>query len=294
MRETYKVDENVESAGQQGNGYHRAWRLGKQGWKQGYVHEASDTYVQDEEPELPKIKPIGVDFRMTEPTEPSAWDKAIDGIGDALPSAASSAAKDTKNIVTAIAAFFIGLAAMKTFSSEMSKNPQDVGGAIRKTGRTVACGIGIAGVIFAECALVAVFILLFGMFQEIPGGNVLRILMLFVVGCGYYTIFGLVRVAKGKTFWVHLKKTSISSVRGIKIPKIAYIGIELLSVALLTKPILNWIDSFTVEWANANRDTISDSQLMTMGLGMLAGSIIAAAIIGFVICMLLKLITGSK
>lgn len=290
MGQWYKVDEDVEHGGQQGNGYHRAWRNGKPG----YVNEASRIFVEDDEPERPPQKPIGVDFRMTEPTGPSAWDQAVDGMGNAFTNAAGSAARDTKNILTAIVAFFIGLAAVKTFSSEMGKNPQDVDGAIKKTGRTVACGIGIVGVILAECVLVAIFILFAGAFQNTLARIVFQLLALFGVGCGYYTIFGLVRVAKGKTFWIHPKMPKISSVRKIKIPIIGYVGIEILSVALLTMPILNFINSFTVEWAEANRNTLSDDRLIIIGLCMFAGSAIAAAIVGLAICMLLRLITKGK
>lgn len=38
--------------------------------------------------------------------------------------------------------------------------------------------------------------------------------------------------------------TALSKIRTIKVPKITYVGIELLVTALLTKPILMWINEF--------------------------------------------------
>lgn len=56
---------------------------------------------------------------------------------------------------------------------------------------------------------------------------------------------------------------------------------------------MNLIDSFTVEWAQQNQDTISDSLVIILGIGMLIGSIIIAAIIGLIACKLIKALTAK-
>lgn len=89
-------------------------------------------------------------------------------------------------------------------------------------------------------------------------------------------------------------QTAACGIGIVKVPKIAYIGIELLVTALMTKPVLAFINSFTVEWANQNQDTVSDSLAITLGILMLAGSIIISAIIGLIVCMLIKAITAKN
>lgn len=82
----------------------------------------------------------------------------------------------------------------------------------------------------------------------------------------------------------------IDTIRTFKVPKIAYVGIELLVIALLTMPILNLIDGFTTGLANPD---LADGTVIILGAAMLAGSIIIAAAIGLIVCKLVKAVTAK-
>lgn len=82
----------------------------------------------------------------------------------------------------------------------------------------------------------------------------------------------------------------IVTIRTSKVPKIAYVGIELLVIALLTMPILNFIDGFTTGLANQD---LADGTVIILGAAMLAGSIIIAAAIGLIVCRLVKAVTAK-
>ena len=189
-----------------------------------------------------------------------------------------------KQFIKGIIAFFVGFAAANIFVNRIAENPDGIKDAVTKTGRTVACCIGIVLDIIAMivCAII------FGSIENPVVHTVGQIIVILQL----YTVWGLVRVAGGKPFWIN-PVMIYRRIRTTKVPKIAYIGIELFITILMTKPVLAFIDSFTVEWANQNQDTLSESLIITLGVAMLAGSIIISAIIGLIVCMLIKAITGK-
>lgn len=68
----------------------------------------------------------------------------------------------------------------------------------------------------------------------------------------------------------------------------------MLAVALLTKPILLWLNGFTVDWASANLDTASGALAIALGVGMLLVSAAIAALAGWVVCRLARALTAGR
>lgn len=288
MAQGYRVDEHVTDNGPRGNGYSYEYdrKTGKYGVKYGTGPNAH--FVPDPDEKQPGYRPPreekSYDTAPKAAGGPSVYDQAMDKLGTEI----GYITKDTTSMVLkaikAIIGFFIGYAAMNTFSNEMAKNPDDMGKAVFKSGRTVACGVGIIADIIALFVCAAIF----GAME----GPVVRVIGRIITALELYTVLGLIRIAKDKPFWINpidvYRKT-----RAVKVPKIAYIAIELIVTASLTKPVLNWINGFTVEWAQQNQDTVSDSLVITLGVGMLIGSIVIAAIIGFIVCKLIKALTAK-
>lgn len=187
--------------------------------------------------------------------------------------------KTIKVIVTGA----IGFATARTFAKAMAENPDDIEGAIAKSGRTALCGIGIVA------DIISMFVLAFvlnGLEIPIP-----HAISLIIQAVQLYTIYGLIRVARGKTFLIN-PAAIYQKIRNTRVPKIAYVGIELLITVLATKPVLNFIDGFTVRWAAQNQDA-PEKLIITLGVIMLIGSIIIAAIIGLIVCRLIKAVTAK-
>ena len=274
----YKADEYVTNNGPRGNGY--SYEQDKKTGKYG-VRYANGRFVPDSDEKQPGYTPP-LEEVPSGPSGPSDYDIMIDNLGNEVGSVLADSAKMTGKIIKGIIAFFISFAAANTFVNEISENPGDIKGAALKTGRTIACGIGIVLDIIA----MIVFALIFGSIDN----PIVQTVELIIGILQLYTVWGLVRVARGKPFWIN-PVTICRKIRTIKVPKIAYIGIELLVTILLSKPILTIINSFTVGWQN--QDTISDSLVIVLGIAMLVGSIIIAAIIGLIACMLIKAITAK-
>ena len=276
----YKADEYVTNNGPRGNGY--SYEQDKKTGKYG-VRYANGRFVPDSDEKQPGYTPPSEEsVSASGPSGPSDYDIMIDNLGNEVGSVLSDSAKMTGKFIKGIIAFFISFAAASTFVNEISENPHDIKGAAVKTGRTIACGIGIVLDIIA----MFVFALIFGNTENpvvYTVGSIIGILQL-------YTVWGLVRVARGKPFWIN-PVTIYRKIRTIKVPKIVYIGIELLVTILMTKPILTIINSFTVGWQN--QDSISDSLVIILGVAMLVGSIIIAAIIGLIACRLIKAVTAK-
>ena len=274
----YKADEYVTNNGPKGNGY--SYEQDKKTGKYG-VRYANGRFVPDPDEKQPGYCPPSEET-PSGPSGPSDYDIMIDKLGNEVGSVLADSAKMTGKFIKGIAAFFISFAAANTFLNEISENPNDIKGAAIKTGRTVACGIGIV----LDIIVMFVCAIIFGGVKNpvvYTVGQIIGILQL-------YTIWGLVRVARGKPFWIN-PITICRKIRTVKVPKIAYIGIELLVTILMTKPILTFINSFTFEWQI--QDTISDSLVTVLGAAMLVGSIIIAAIIGLIACWLIKAITAK-
>lgn len=215
---------------------------------------------------------------------PSFYDQKMEELGAEIGDIAKDSASMVQKGVKAVIASVIGFAAAKTFINELEKNPDDMGNAVFKSGRTIACGIGI----IVDIIALFVFAAIFGAME----GPVVRVIVRVVMILGLYTVLGLIRIARDKPFWIN-PIAVFRKLRAVKVPKIVYIGIELIVTASLTKPVLNLIDSFTVEWAQQNQDTISDSLVIMLGIGMLICSIIIAAITGLIVCKLIKALTAK-
>lgn len=215
---------------------------------------------------------------------PSFYEQKLEELGGEIGDIAKDSASMVLKGVKAVVASVIGFAAAKTFINELGKKPDDMGNAVFKSGRTIACGIGI----IADIIALFVFAAIFGAME----GPVVRVIVRVAIILGLYTVLGLIRIARDKPFWIN-PIAVFRKLRAVKVPKIVYIGIELIVTASLTKPVLNLIDSFTVEWAQKNQDTISDSLVIILGIGMLIGSIILAAIIGLIVCKLIKALTAK-
>ena len=274
----YKADKYVTNNGPRGNGY--SYEQDKKTGKYG-VRYANGRFVPDPDEKQPGYRPSSEES-ASGPGGPSDYDIMVDNLGNEVGSVLADSAKSAGKFIKGITAFFISFAAANTFVNEISENPNDIKGAAVKTGRTVACSIGI----ILDIIALFVFAIIFGSIENPvvhTVGVIIGILLL-------YTVWGLVRVARGKPFWIS-PITIYRKIRTTKVPKIAYIGIELLVTILMTKPILTIINSFTVGWQNL--DTISDSLVIILSAAMLVGSIIIAAIIGLIACMLIKAITAK-
>ena len=277
----YQADEYVTNNGPRGNGY--SYEQDKKTGKYG-VRYANGRFVPDPDEEEPDYSTFS-DGPAPGPSGPYDYDRMVDNLGNEVSSAFADSARTTGKFIKGIIAFFISFAAANTFVNEMSKNPNDIKGAAFKTGRTVACCIGIILdiIVMFVCAI---------FFESIKNpvlytvGQIIGILQL-------YTVWGLVRVARGKPFWINLVAI-FRKIRTVKVPKIVYIGVELLVTILMTKPILTFINSFTIEWQSQNQDTISESLVIILGVAMLAGSVIIAAMIGLIVCRLIKAITAKN
>lgn len=245
------------------------------------VRYANGRFVPDSDEKQPSYTPP-LEEVPSGPSGPSDYDIMIDNLGNEVGSVLADSTKMTGKIIKGIIAFFISFAAANTFVNEISENPSDIKGAALKTGRTIACGIGIVLDIIA----MFVFALIFGSIDN----PIVQTVGLIIGILQFYTVWGLVRVARGKPFWIN-PVNIYRKIRTIKVPKIAYIGIELLVTVLMTKPILNFINSLTLQWQDP--DTISDSLVIALGAAMLVGSIIIAAIIGLIVCRLIKAITAK-
>ena len=190
----------------------------------------------EEEPKKPEKEPSQDPIQ----TGPSAYDRAIDGLASEAGNAFVDAAKMTGKTILAIIALGTFFAAGRTYAKAIAENPHDIEGARAKSRRTILCGIGIV----ANLILLFVFAFIFDAI-EIPAVHTLgSVVLIFQL----YTFYGLVRVAGGKAFLIN-PATICRKIRSTRVPKIAYVGIELLTTALMTKPVLNFINSFTIEWA---------------------------------------------
>ena len=233
----------------------------------------------EEEPKKPEKEPSQDPIQ----TGPSAYDRAIDGLASEAGNAFVDAAKMTGKTILAIIALGTFFAAGRTYAKAIAENPHDIEGARAKSRRTILCGIGIV----ANLILLFVFAFIFDAI-EIPAVHTLgSVVLIFQL----YTFYGLVRVAGGKAFLIN-PATICRKIRSTRVPKIAYVGIELLTTALMTKPVLNFINSFTIEWAAQHQDA-DNSLIITLGLIMLIASVIIAAVIGWIVCKLVKAVTAQ-
>jgi len=279
LAEHYQADQHVTRNGPTGNGC--SWQYDKKTHRYGILYDDGSFYPADDQKQS--------DQHASQPNKsggPSDFDRILDKNMGEIRQASAQADKQFAGFVKLLFGAVIGYAAGKTFASALDKDPDNVSGAAQKALRTVACGNGIAGVVFALCILTLIILFTAQLWGPVAA-TVIKLLYLF----GLYSIYGLIRVSKGKSFWIGFGKAP--SFRAIQLPKIAYVGIELLVTALLTKPILMWINSFTIEWAQANQDTVSNSLVLLLGLGMLLVSIALAAAVGLLVCKLVKWITGA-
>ena len=210
----YKADEYVTNNGPRGNGY--SYEQDKKTGKYG-VRYANGRFVPDPDEKQPGYRPSSEES-ASGPSGPSDYDIMVDNLGNEVGSVLADSAKSAGKFIKGITAFFISFAAANTFVNEISENPNDIKGAAIKTGRTVACGIGIV----LDIIVMFVCAIIFGSVKNpvvYTVGQIIGILQL-------YTVWGLVRVARGKPFWIN-PVNIYRKIRTVNVPKIAYIGIEL-------------------------------------------------------------------
>lgn len=217
------------------------------------------------------------------PAGPSAYDQGVDAFTGGLGNAFADAAKMTATTILAVLALGTFFAVKRTYDKALAENPDDKESARAKAGRTALCSAGM----LANFILLFVLALVFDAIQTPAVHNLGSIVLIFQ----FYAFYGLVRVAGGKPFLIN-PAAICRKIRSIKVPKIAYAGIELLTTVLMTKPVLNFINSFTFEWAAQHQDA-EESLILTIGLAMLAASILIAALIGWIVCKLVKAVTAK-
>lgn len=79
---------------------------------------------------------------------------------------------------------------------------------------------------------------------------------------------------------------SAKRTRKTKGKKRIYLLIEIASIMIFTAPILNFMNEMSVDWAEANKNTITNGDLLFYASMMLAGSVLLAALIGVPVCIL--------
>lgn len=290
MAQHYRADRNVTNNGARGNGC--SWEYDKKTGKYGVRYGDGEFYPDPDE----KQPGYQASEPKSEPTQssqgcggPSEYDKMVDGLEKEVGKAAGEVVSGTANTIKTILLGIVTFAALKTFISEMKNNPDDMENAVSKTARTAICTLGVIAAVIVWHVFIFIFCASVGSWPETVSGAVFLLVSL-ACGC---TVIGLIRVARGKPFWIDFVG-AFRKMRTVKLPKIAYFGIELLTTALLTKPILMWVNSFTVEWTQANQESISNGTVIALGAGMLAGSILIAAAAGLIVCKIVRAFTGGK
>ena len=87
--------------------------------------------------------------------------------------------------------------------------------------------------------------------------------------------------------------SSVTRARKTKGKKWIYLLIEIASILAFTMPILNFMNEMSVDWAEANKNTITNGELLYYASMMLVGSVLIAALIGVPICIIVRLIIGK-
>lgn len=72
-----------------------------------------------------------------------------------------------------------------------------------------------------------------------------------------------------------------------------YLLIELASIVVFTIPILILMNEMSVDWAEANKNTVTNGEILRYAGMMFVGSVLLAAIIGLLICIVVRLIIGK-
>ena len=174
------------------------------------------------------------------------------------------------------------------YSSEMKKDPGNVSNALSKGVRNAFCVLGIIAVIVLMC-IVAFFTA--ALTADEPEKVSKVGLSIFSVCC-YYSIFGLIRVMLNKTFFIRFKKRD--DVKPINI--LIYLVIVLGSVAAFWRPIYNSMEDKVIKYSE-------DLKLMGFHLfghfyevipSVFTKSIGFAALAGIGICLIVKLLFGSR
>ena len=189
-----------------------------------------------------------------------------------------------------LATIIIGLLAAFgiTYSNEMKKDPGNAANATSKGIRNVLCVIGILAIIAVLCIVTFGYAMIVG---DEPS-QVGKILLTVFTLCGYYGIFGLIRMMMNKTFFIHFKKMYHASSDAKPLPKWAYILIEFGSIVVLYKPIYNVIENIVFE---KNPDLIFakswlPDQYYEVGIKIFAGSVGLAALAGILICLIVRFV----
>lgn len=84
------------------------------------------------------------------------------------------------------------------------------------------------------------------------------------------------------------------SVRNKKVKKRVYVLTVITSIFVFTGPILDFINEMTIDWAETQKNTITNGELLVVFLLMLGGSILLSAIAGLLICAVIRLVAGKR
>lgn len=183
-----------------------------------------------------------------------------------------------KAMLKAMAVAIIGLLAavgFKKYSSEIVKDPTNRAGAAKKAGRNVACYVGMGVIAIA-------LIILESVAKSMSGFP--SIIAHMFVATGVYSLYGLFRVMRDKSFLIHIK---LNNSDAKLFPKWVYFVIVILSGIALTKPILMKINDI-VSAGYEDLTVLTKDQLMRIGACMLAASIAIAIAVGVIISLILR------
>lgn len=272
-RTGFKADRYIEKVGGEHQGCYRAFdhKTGKSGYvnPNGYFIADADKSIADD----------SGSFNVENVSKP-----IIRGSGgdDNL---ILENAKDLLNGTLATFAFLVGAVAMGTYARELLKNPSDKEGAKRKAGKNAACALGIIGVFVALLIFTIVIIFMGGIFGTYTS---LVYDIVFLI-CGY-TVFGLIRIMRGKSFFINISQT-VQKIGEIHVPRIVYVCIMILSVVLLFQPVINLLDALTMDWFEANKASFTEIQVIGMVVGMAGISVLVGVLVGVVVCAIIKKIT---
>lgn len=186
----------------------------------------------------------------------------------------SSGRKVAKGLLGVFIAI-LAVVGIGTFSSEYAKDSQNAAFAAKKAGRNIACIVGM---------LVIELVLLLIVFLTGQASGIGRIVVDVILLAGHYSVFGLIRVMCNRSFLIHVK---INDPAARPFPVWVYIIIEVVSVILLTNPILERINE-AVSSMYDDLTVLTNAQVIWLGVGMLAASVLLAIVSGLLICMVVK------
>lgn len=221
------------------------------------------------------------------PAGPDLWEQTLDKTINASKDTFNETNKEFVKGAATVGIIGLLLAFVGGAGSHLSKNEDDYGGAIKKGFRNVACLLGIIGVLLALviCALIAID---FVGANNKTGATIVGI----IIVAGYATIFGLIRVMIGRTFFIHpkLSKPSMPDIKKVRYSTGIYILVILISTiafGVLALAIANQLSIIYMDYLLA---TYSETVLV-MGV---PATFILGAIVGFIIGHLLNKILHIK